>query len=47
MGEMRSINLSGRHHLKELGIDGRLTFKWIIMWLIFMWLRMGTTFGLL
>jgi hypothetical protein len=28
MGEMRNINLSGRHHLKELVSDGRITFKW-------------------
>jgi hypothetical protein len=28
MGQMRNITLSGRHHLKELGRDGRITFKW-------------------
>jgi hypothetical protein len=27
MKQMRSMNLSGRHHLKELGRDGRITFK--------------------
>jgi hypothetical protein len=28
MGQMRNIFLNGRHHLKELGRDGRITFKW-------------------
>jgi hypothetical protein len=26
-GEMRNVNLNGRHHLKELGMDGRITCK--------------------
>jgi hypothetical protein len=25
---MRNINLNGRHHFKEIGMDGRITFKW-------------------
>jgi hypothetical protein len=28
MAEMRAVNLNARQHLKELGIDGRITFKW-------------------
>jgi hypothetical protein len=28
MGQMRNINLSGRHHVKELDRDVRITFKW-------------------
>jgi hypothetical protein len=28
MGQMRNVTLSGRHHLKELGRDGRITVKW-------------------
>jgi hypothetical protein len=28
MGEMRNINPNGRHHLKELGTGGKVTFKW-------------------
>jgi hypothetical protein len=42
MGQMKNIILSDR--------DGRITFKWnlrIRMWIIFVWLRIGTTFGLL
>jgi hypothetical protein len=26
--QMRNMNLNGRHHLKELGRDGRITLKW-------------------
>jgi hypothetical protein len=28
MGQRRNIALSGRHHLKELGRDEKITFKW-------------------
>jgi hypothetical protein len=28
MGQVRNITLNRRHHLKELGRDGRITFKW-------------------
>jgi hypothetical protein len=28
LGEMRNIHLSGRHHLEELGTNGRIIFKW-------------------
>jgi hypothetical protein len=28
IGQMRSMNRSGRHHLKGLGRDGRITLKW-------------------
>jgi hypothetical protein len=28
MGQMTNINVSGRHHLKELDRDGKITFKW-------------------
>jgi hypothetical protein len=28
MGQMRNITLSGKHYLKELGRDRRITFKW-------------------
>jgi hypothetical protein len=42
MGQIRNmITLRGR--------DGRITFKWnlkIRMWIIFVWLRIGTSFGL-
>jgi hypothetical protein len=27
-GRVRNINLNGRHHLKALSTDGRITFKW-------------------
>jgi hypothetical protein len=27
-GQMRNITLSGRHNLKELDRDERITFKW-------------------
>jgi hypothetical protein len=28
MGQLKNITLSGGHHLKELGRDRRMTFKW-------------------
>jgi hypothetical protein len=46
---MRNITLSGRHHLKELGRDGKITFKWnlrIRMWIVFIWVRIKATLGL-
>jgi hypothetical protein len=42
-------NLKGRDHLGELGVDGRLTLKWILkeeglkMWTGFISLRLGTS----
>jgi hypothetical protein len=34
MGERRNITLSGRHHLKELGRDGRITFNWNLNYIV-------------
>jgi hypothetical protein len=52
-GEVRnSYNIligkpEGNRPLKDLDIDGRLTLEWIKLWTGFIWLRIGTSGGLL
>jgi hypothetical protein len=51
--QFRSDNLKGRDHSEDLGVDGRiileLTFKKQVrqLWTGFIWLRTGTSGGLL
>jgi hypothetical protein len=46
-------NLRGRHHSEDLGVDGRIKLKWILgkrawrVWIRLIWLRIGTTDGVL
>jgi hypothetical protein len=46
-------SLKGRDHSEDLGVDGRIIFKWILGtqgWRVligFIWLRIGTEGGLL
>jgi hypothetical protein len=41
-------NLRGRDHLKELRVDGKITSKYDgKVWIGFIWLRIGTSGGLL
>jgi len=46
-------NLKERYHLEDLGIDRRIILKWILnkldwrVWSGLIWLRTGTTCGLL
>jgi hypothetical protein len=46
-------NLKGRDHLKDLGIDSKIILEQILgkrgwgVWTGFMWLRIGTSGGLL
>jgi hypothetical protein len=59
MGEMRDAytiligNLERRDHSEVLGADGKITLEWILgkkgenMWTGFIWLRIGTSGGLL
>jgi hypothetical protein len=48
-----SINLKGRDHAQDLDIDGKIIFEWILgkygakMWTGFIWLRIGTSGGIL
>jgi hypothetical protein len=41
-------SLKGGDHWEDLGIDGRITFRWILgkqglgMWIGFIWIRTGT-----
>jgi hypothetical protein len=46
-------NLKGRDHLVDIGVDRRFLLKWILkkqgarMWTGFIWLRIGSSGGLL
>jgi hypothetical protein len=46
-------NLMGRDHLEDLGVDGNIILQWILgkwcgrVWTGFIWLRIGTSGGLL
>jgi hypothetical protein len=46
-------NLKGRDHSEDLGIDGKIILEWILgkqggeVWTGFIWLRIGTSGGLL
>jgi hypothetical protein len=51
--EVCSIDLQGRAHSRDLGVDGRVILKWIFkrldgkVWNGFIWLRIGTSGELL
>jgi hypothetical protein len=55
--EMRTIfwlvSLNGRDHVEDLGIDGRIILECIVrkqsgkIWAGFIWLRIGTSGGIL
>jgi hypothetical protein len=46
------VNLNGRYHLEDLGVDGKVIVEWILgkqrgrMWTGCIWLRIGTSGGL-
>jgi hypothetical protein len=46
-------NLKGRNHLEDLGFNEGIILKWILgkyggkVWIGFIWLRIGTSGGLL
>jgi hypothetical protein len=46
-------NMRKKSHLKDLGVDGKIIFNWILnksderAWTWWMWLRIGTSGGLL
>jgi hypothetical protein len=48
-----SENLNARDHSEDLGIDGKITLGWILqayggkLWTGFIWLRTGTSGGVL
>jgi hypothetical protein len=48
-----SVNLKGKYHSDELGVDGRMILDWILgkqggkVWTGFIWLRIGTSGGVL
>jgi hypothetical protein len=52
MGEVHTTfwlgSPKGGDHWKDLGVDGRITLRWILgkyglgMWIEFIWLRIGT-----
>jgi hypothetical protein len=48
-----SENLKGRDHFEDLGIDGRTRSGWVLnkssgkVWADFIWLRIGTSGGIL
>jgi hypothetical protein len=44
----QSENLKGRDRMGDFGVDSRIILKWILMvWTGFVWLRIGTSGGLL
>jgi hypothetical protein len=46
-------NLTGKEHSEDLGVDGRIILEWILgkeggyVWTGYIWLRIGTSGGLL
>jgi hypothetical protein len=48
-----SENLNGRDHLEDLAVDGKIILEWILkkqvgrVWTGFIWLRIGTSGGVL
>jgi hypothetical protein len=44
-------NLTGRNHVEDLGVDGKIILNWILgkkpgrVWTGFIWLRIGTSGG--
>jgi hypothetical protein len=44
-----AVNLKGRDHSEELGVDGMIILEWILgekarlLWTRFVWLRIGTS----
>jgi hypothetical protein len=46
-------NLKGRDHSEELGVNGEIILEWILekhpenIWTGFIWLRIGTSGGML
>jgi hypothetical protein len=47
------VILKGRDHAEDLHVDGKMIFEWILekqggkVWTGFIWLRIGTSGGLL
>jgi hypothetical protein len=47
------MGLTGRHHSEDLGINGKITLKFILgksgrrVWIGFMWLRIKSSSGIL
>jgi hypothetical protein len=43
------VNLKGRSHLKDLGVDGKIILDWILgnVWSVCIWISTGTSYGLL
>jgi hypothetical protein len=48
-----SVDVKGRDHLEDLGVDETVILKWILrkyggkVWIGFIWLRVGISGGLL
>jgi hypothetical protein len=51
--KFRSENLKGKDHSEDLDIDGKIISEWILgkyggmVWTGFIWLRIGTSGGIL